>query len=55
MTKEELKDINTLRELTSDTDVLEALIQWLTTDTIDEFTEDFIKNYDLDTQYVDEE
>ena len=55
MTREELENIETLRELTSDTDVLEALIQWLPTDNMNEFIKDFINDYDLEIQYIDGE
>lgn len=55
MTKEELRNIDTLRDLTSDTKLLEALIYWLPTDELNEFIEDYIKDYDLEYQFLEEE
>lgn len=55
MTKEELRNIDTLRDLTSDMKLLEALIYWLLTDELNEFIEDYIKDNDLEYQFLEEE
>ena len=55
MTKEELRNIDTLREFTSDTQLLDALTYWLPTDELNEFIEDYIKDNDLEYQLLNEE
>lgn len=55
MKKEELRNIDTLRELTSDTQLLEALIYWLPTHERNDFIEDYIRCNELEKQILDEE
>lgn len=40
--------MDTLREILGDTKVLEALLKWLPTDTINEAAKDIAKDYDID-------
>ena len=55
MKKEELRNIDTLRQLTSDTELLEALIYWLPTNERNDFIEDYIRCCELEHQFLDEE
>ena len=55
MTKNELKNIDVLRRLTSDAQILDALILWLHSDELDEFIEDYIVDNELDYLYCEDD
>ena len=55
MKKEELRNIDTLREFASDAQLLDELIYWLPADELNQFIEDYIKDYDLEYQLLNEE
>ena len=55
MTKNELRNTAVLRQLTNDTQMLDALILWLPSDTLDEFIEDYIVDNELEYLYCEDE
>lgn len=55
MTKNELRNIEVLKQLTSDIEVLNALINWLPSDELDEFIEDYIVDNELEYLYCEDE
>ena len=55
MTKNELRNIEVLKQLTNDTEVLNALINWLPGNELDEFIEDYIVDNELEYLYCEDE
>lgn len=55
MTKNELRNIEVLRQLTNDTQLLDALLLWLPSDELDEFIEDYIVDNELEYLYCEDE